>query len=186
MREASAGLTIRPYEPSDHAAVRALVVDINRELAPAAMREAFEKYIARSLREEIDRIPEYYAGRGGGFFVALEGDTLVGVFGLEGLNTAAAELRRMYVRRDRRRSGIAAHMLRWAEALCRDAGCRRLTLSTSELQQAALVPRHRGFDWLIFGHFRMGRCSGATSSSMLRATPGWRRIRPARSRVRTI
>ena len=49
-----------------------------------------------------------------------------------------------------------------------------------------LVPRHRGFDWLIFGHFRMGRCSGATSSSMLRATPGWRRIRPARSRVRTI
>jgi GNAT superfamily N-acetyltransferase len=139
MREASAGLTIRPYEPSDHAAVRALVVDINRELAPAAMREAFEEYIARSLREEIDRIPEYYGAQGGGFFVARDEDALVGVFGLERWNTAAAELRRMYVRRDRRRSGIAAHMLRWAEALCRDAGCRRLTLSTSELQQAALA-----------------------------------------------
>ena len=49
-----------------------------------------------------------------------------------------------------------------------------------------LVPRHRGFDWLIFGHFRMGKFSGATRSSMLRATPGWRRIRPARSRVSTI
>ena len=49
-----------------------------------------------------------------------------------------------------------------------------------------LVPLHRGFDWLIFGHFRMGRFSGATSSSMLRATPGWRRIKPARSMVRTI
>ena len=35
-----------------------------------------------------------------------------------------------------------------------------------------LVPLHRGFDWLIFGHFRMGRFSGATSSSMLRWTPG--------------
>jgi hypothetical protein len=41
--------------------------------------------------------------------------------------------------------------------------------STSKSQ--ALVPLHRGFDWLIFGHFRMGRFSGATSSSMLRATP---------------
>ena len=49
-----------------------------------------------------------------------------------------------------------------------------------------LVPLHRGFDWLIFGHFRMGRFSGATSSSMLRARPGWRRIKPARSMVRTI
>ena len=49
-----------------------------------------------------------------------------------------------------------------------------------------LVPLHRGFDWLIFGHFRIGRFSGATSSSMLRATPGWRRIKPARSMVRTI
>jgi GNAT superfamily N-acetyltransferase len=139
MRDVAAGLVIRPYEPSHHAAVRALVIDINRELAPAAMREAFEDYIARSLREEIDRIPEYYAARGGGFFVALEGDALVGVFGLERLNGAAAELRRMYVRRDRRRSGIAGQMLRHAEALCREAGCRRLTLSTSELQQAALA-----------------------------------------------
>ena len=50
----------------------------------------------------------------------------------------------------------------------------------------SLVPLHRDFDWLIFGHFRMGRFSGATSSSMLRATPGWRRIKPARSMVRTI
>ena len=35
-----------------------------------------------------------------------------------------------------------------------------------------LVARHRGFDRLIFGHFRMGKSSGATSSSMLRGTPG--------------
>lgn len=139
MPDIAARLVIRPYQPSDHAAVRALVIDINRELAPATMREAFEDYIARALREEIDRIPEYYAARGGGFFVALEGDALAGVFGLERLNTATAELRRTYVRRDRRRSGIAGQMLRSAEALCWEAGCRRLTLSTSELQQAALA-----------------------------------------------
>jgi len=130
---------IRPYEPADHAAVRAVVIDINRELAPAAMRAVFEDYIARSLRDEIDRIPEYYAARGGCFFVALTGDTLVGTFGLEGLNSEAGELRRMYVHRDHRRSGIARRMLDHAERIGRQAGCRRLTLSTSELQTAALA-----------------------------------------------
>jgi hypothetical protein len=63
---------------------------------------------------------------------------------------------------------------------------RQFTGSTRGIVTSALVPLHRGFDWLIFGHFRMGRFSGATSSSMLRATPGWRRIKPARSMVRTI
>jgi GNAT superfamily N-acetyltransferase len=139
MTGANAALVIRPYESRDHAAVRALVVDINRELAPPAMRAAFEDYIARSLSEEIDRIPEYYAERGGGFWVALEGDALVGTFGLEGLDTETAELRRMYVRGDRRRGGIARMMLRHAEEVCRHAGCRRLTLSTSALQEAALA-----------------------------------------------
>jgi hypothetical protein len=36
----------------------------------------------------------------------------------------------------------------------------------------ALVPRHRGFDRLIFIYSRMGKSSGATRSSMLRGTPG--------------
>jgi putative acetyltransferase len=132
-------LLIRPYEPADHAAVRTLVIDVNRELAPAAMRATFEDYITRSLREEIDRIAGYYAARGGRFFVALAGDTLVGTFGLEGLNSEAAELRRMYVHRDHRRGGIGRRMLDHAEQTCRQSGCLRLTLSTSELQPAALA-----------------------------------------------
>jgi putative acetyltransferase len=133
------GLVIRRYAPGDHAAVRTLVIDVNRELAPPAMREAFEDYIARSLRDEVDRIPAYYAEHGGAFFVALEAGALAGIFGIEGLDREAAELRRMYVRRDRRRGGIARAMLARAEEICRDAGCLRLTLSTSELQPAALA-----------------------------------------------
>src|ERR1700731_1538144 len=63
---------------------------------------------------------------------------------------------------------------------------RQFAGSTRGIITSALVPLHRGFDWLIFGHFRMGRFSGATSRSMLRATPGWRRINPARSMERTL
>jgi hypothetical protein len=56
-------LTIRPYEAQDQPAVRELFIRVNRELAPAHMKEQFEAYIALSLREEIDRIPAYDAAR---------------------------------------------------------------------------------------------------------------------------
>jgi putative acetyltransferase len=56
------------------------------------------------------------------------------------------ELRRMYVDPSVRRSGIARLMLRFAEAECRRLNVRRLELSTSELQPAALeLYRHTGY-----------------------------------------
>ena len=130
---------IRRYAQADHAAVRDLFIRVNRELAPPAMREAFEGYIERSLQEEIDRLAEYYAARQGAFFVVFEGETLGGMFGLEGLGAASAELRRMYVDTTYRGSGLARTMLAHAEQTCRDAGTPMLTLSTSELQPAALA-----------------------------------------------
>lgn len=130
---------IRPYAEADHAAVRDLFIRVNRELAPADQREAFERYIERSLAEEIDRIAEYYAEKQGAFFVGHEGERLAGMFGLEGVGTAAAELRRMYLDRSFRGRGLGRLMLDHAEWTCRRAGTALLTLSTSELQQAALV-----------------------------------------------
>ena len=130
---------IRRYADADHAAVRDLFIRVNRELAPPEFRGTFESYIERSLTEEIDRLADYYAGKQGAFFVAHEGETLAGMFGLEGLGTPSAELRRMYVDRAFRGRGLARAMLKRAEQECRDAGTPVLTLSTSELQQAALA-----------------------------------------------
>jgi GNAT superfamily N-acetyltransferase len=130
---------IRRYREGDHAAVRDLFVRINRELARSDLRDAFESYMAVSLREEIDRLAEYYGERKGAFFVVYDGETLAGVFGLERLGAPAAELRRMYVDAPYRRRGLARTMLAFAEQACREAGTRVLTLSTSELQQAALA-----------------------------------------------
>jgi putative acetyltransferase len=131
--------SIRRYAEGDHAAVRALFIVVNRALAPAGLREAFESYITRSLEEEIDRISVYYTGRQGAFFVAHEDETLAGMFGVEGLGSVAAELRRMYVDASFRKRGLARTMLDHAEHVCREAGTPVLTLSTSELQQAALA-----------------------------------------------
>ncbi|MFL4975922.1 MAG: GNAT family N-acetyltransferase [Microvirga sp.] len=141
MSDEPLALVIRPFADADLPAVRALFVQVNRDLAPHTMRDAFEAYIARSLREEIDRIPAYYAERQGGFWVGHDQDgALLGTFGIErAAEDGAAELRRMYVQPSARRRGVARAMLAHAEAEARRAGYRRIVLSTSELQHAALA-----------------------------------------------
>jgi GNAT superfamily N-acetyltransferase len=130
---------IREFSPDHAPAVRELFIRVNRLLAPADMKEAFEIYIARALREEIDRVAEYYPEREGGFWVAVDGETIVGMFGLESSTDSGMELRRMYVDPDSRRRGVARAMLIFAEQECRRRNRPRLNLSTSELQTEALA-----------------------------------------------
>jgi GNAT superfamily N-acetyltransferase len=132
-------MNIRQFQLDDAAAVRALFIRVNRLLAPADMKGAFETYIDRSLTEEIDRIADYYSERHGGFWVAVENEKIVGMFGLESSGDSAMELRRMYVDPDVRRRGIARQMLDFAEQECRRRNRPRLDLSTSELQSEALA-----------------------------------------------
>src|ERR1700687_2034117 len=96
-------INIRPFTVDDAAQVRDLFIRVNRRLAPPHMKEAFEDYIARSLKEEIDRISDYYGEKRGGFWVAVAGTRIVGMFGLEPSSVDAMELRRMYVEPDVRR-----------------------------------------------------------------------------------
>jgi GNAT superfamily N-acetyltransferase len=139
-------IEIRDFAPDDAAGVRGLFIHVNRLLAPPEMKDAFESYIARSLSEEIDRVSDYYRERGGGFWVAVDGQKLVGIFGLETSGDHAMELRRMYVDPDLRRRGIARRMLHFAEQECRRRGRPRMDLSTSELQQEALsLYRNAGY-----------------------------------------
>jgi putative acetyltransferase len=131
-------IDVRPFTAADAAEVRDLFVKVNRLLAPPDMKEAFEGYIARSLEEEIDHVEAYYRERDGGFWVADDGDRVVGMFGLEPASATAMELRRMYVDPNARRRGIARTMLRYAEDECRRRNRYTLDLSTSELQGDAL------------------------------------------------
>jgi putative acetyltransferase len=142
-------ISIRPFIEDDTAQVRDLFVRVNRSLAPPHLAEAFEGYIARSLREEIDRIAAYYSERHGGFWVAEEGPRIVGMFGLELLSAGTMELRRMYVDPGAQRRGIARRMLQFAEDECRRRNVRRLDLSTSELQGPALsLYQNAGYELL--------------------------------------
>ena len=142
----AASINIRPFTADDAAQVRDLFIRVNRLLAPPHMKEAFEGYIARSLKEEIDRISDYYGEKRGGFWVAVDGTGVVGMYGLEPSSADAMELRRMYVDPDVRRRGIARKMLQFAENECRRRNRPRMDLSTSELQGAALsLYRNAGY-----------------------------------------
>jgi GNAT superfamily N-acetyltransferase len=129
---------IRRYADADRDAVRELFVRVNRELAPPHLKDAFERYVERSLVEEIERIPAYYEDHRGSFWVATEKSDVVGMFGLERLDSATAELRRMYVDARARRRGVARHLLAFAEDVARRDGCQLMVLSTSALQSAAI------------------------------------------------
>ena len=127
-------IAIREFAPKDAVQVRDLFIRVNRLLSPPEMKDAFEAYITTSLKEEVDRITNYYGDKNGGFWVAVDGGKLVGIFGLEPSSATAMELRRMYVDPDARRRGVARKMLQFAEAECRRRDRPTMDLSTSELQ----------------------------------------------------
>ncbi len=141
-------VAIRQFQPGDAAAVREMFIRVNRDLAPPNMRQAFESYVERSLAEEIGRIAEYYDDRRGStFWVAIDGDDLAGMFGLEKLDHRRVEIRRMYVSPDHRRRGLAQKMLETAERIAGAAGYREIEASTSEIQDAALsLYRRSGYE----------------------------------------
>lgn len=143
-------ISIRAFKSEDATAVRELFIRVNRLLAPAEFREAFEIYIQRALVEEIDRIADYYSERQGGFWVASDDDQLAGMFGLEPSGARGMELRRMYVDPDRRKRGIARRMLGFAEEECRRRDRPTMNLSTSELQSAALA-LYRNAGYVLVG-----------------------------------
>lgn len=140
-------IEIRPYREDDRSAVIALFTRINRELSTPETGAAFETYIAHSIDEEIGQIDRFYdTAMGNSFWIAERTGQLIGMFGLERLREGVVELRRMYVDPEIRRQGLARKMLAHAEAVAIAAGYRRMELSTSELQEAALgLYRRSGF-----------------------------------------
>jgi GNAT superfamily N-acetyltransferase len=120
--------------------VVALFIRINRELAPAAMRDQFEHYIAAAIDGELKQLPEIFAAaRRNAFWVVETGGEIVGTFGIESHGPDATELRRMYLDRGYRGRGLALRMLQRAEVRARALGFSTLILSTAEVQQAAIA-----------------------------------------------
>ncbi len=132
---------IRPYDESDLSRVRGIFIAWNRHIAKAR-EDVFEAYIARALKEEIERIEDYYLARDGfGFWVATLNNGVAGMVGVEAAATEsdepAGEVRRMYVDAPFRGRGLGRLLLSHAEGFCKEYGYAGVILSTSELQPQA-------------------------------------------------
>jgi GNAT superfamily N-acetyltransferase len=131
-------VTFRRYQTTDYAPVALLWTRINRELAPAGMEELFEQYIAMSIDGELRQLAEVFSeARRNAFWVVESADEIVGTFGIESRSASDTELRRMYLDRSYRGSGIAQRMLDLAQAEARALGFTRMILSTAQIQKAA-------------------------------------------------
>jgi GNAT superfamily N-acetyltransferase len=131
-------VVFRPYRTSDFDPVAALWSRINRELAPVGMEELFEQYIATTISGELAHLPEVFSHSMRNAFWVVEGaDGIVGCFGIERHNATDTELRRMYLERGCRGTGIAKRMLDFAQERARELGFTKMLVSTAEIQRAA-------------------------------------------------
>ena len=139
MAETTPPQIIRAYRPADREQVAALWARINRELAPADLREAFEQYIAGPLADELRRLHDVFSDdKRNAFWIVTLGDEIIGTFGIESRSRDTTELRRMYLDRRHRGTGVAQRMLECAESRARELGFSTMILSTAEIQRAAL------------------------------------------------
>jgi GNAT superfamily N-acetyltransferase len=140
MIESDGRVLFRAYQLADYDPVAALWTRINRELAPPDMRELFEQYIATAINGELRQLQDVFSEAKRNAFWVVEADKeIVGTFGIESHNEDSTELRRMYLDRGHRSRGIAQRMLQRAEARARELGFPKMTLSTAEVQKAAIV-----------------------------------------------
>lgn len=114
--------TIRPATDADSGQVASLI---------AACWVAYPGCVLDIQGEEpvLRTIASGFAAKGGRFWVACQGEWVIGCVGLTPEGTAAtAQLQKMYVHPRRRRLGLARRLAGLAEQTSRDWGCNRMEL----------------------------------------------------------
>ncbi|HEY8038183.1 MAG TPA: GNAT family N-acetyltransferase [Polyangiaceae bacterium] len=114
---------IRVYRPDDRPAVLRLVRDILAEFGFAPQTGGVE----RDLQEAHER----YRGAAAGFWVAEIDGEVVGTVAIRPKEGATCEIKRLYLRGDRRGAGLGQALYEHAEAFARTAGYERIGLDSS-------------------------------------------------------
>ena len=83
-------------------------------------------------------IPDVYLGSGSCFWVLEAADgRLAAILAVKCIDAETAEIKRVRVRSDLRRTGLASRLISAAEAFCRRERYERIVLDTSTLQEPA-------------------------------------------------
>lgn len=129
---------IRELEAADVPAVRRLVEET---LAEFGFRSEVGG-VDRDLQEARER----YGGRAAGFWVADDEGSVVGSVAIRPKDGTTCELKRLYLRSDRRGAGLGQRLYEHAEAFARAAGYERIWLDSSRrFGKAHALYRRNGF-----------------------------------------
>lgn len=129
MRFFMSELIIRAYKDSDYQKVF--------ELHHLALADAGADAGYGPWDNDLLNIEEKYLNNGGDFVVALLGDKLIAMGGLQMVNKTTAEIRRMRVHPDYQRKGYGQLILNHLERAAIDLGYRTIVLDTSIALNAA-------------------------------------------------
>ena len=129
-------IQIVPFSPEHAQGVVAVILPIQQT--------EFEIPITLEAQPDLADIPGYYQRGDGNFWVALEGDTVVGTLALLDIGNHQAALRKMFVARSHRGSGhgVARELLQTLLAWCRARGVRKIFLGTT----AKFLAAHRFYE----------------------------------------
>ncbi len=134
----SATVSIRPSKPADVSQVVGLVTSI--------LQKEFSRDQSAYPSDDLEKISALYAGPDSRFFVAEEGDRIVGTCGVKADSKKAAILRRFFVDSSCRGKGVGSSLLKQALAFCRERGFREVVIRTSTRMEGAIrLCRAQGF-----------------------------------------
>lgn len=122
-------MEIRPYAPADRDAVVALVA--------AVLTEHGFSHAVGGVARDLDEIGSRYGAAGAGFWVAVDGGEVVGTVAIRPKEGDACELKRLYLRADRRGTGLGQRLYAHAEGFARASGYGVLWLDSSRRFVAA-------------------------------------------------
>jgi putative acetyltransferase len=125
-------MELRPVTASDVPQVIALVRDTLTEFG-------LEFGKGSPTDDELSRLPGVYRDAGGEFFVALDGETLIGTAGVVPTAPGTFELRKMYLSQQTRGKGVGQKLLEACLQHCRSRGARRVVLDTTNTMSAAIA-----------------------------------------------
>jgi len=127
----TAALTIASYVPGDEDAIIDLIVPIQAE--------EFGVAISAADQPDLRDIPGFYLAGAGGFWVARDGDRVVGTISIKDIGDGDAALRKMFVAPEYRGAPYRAGQVLLDGLLthARTVGLRRILLGTTEAFKAA-------------------------------------------------
>lgn len=144
-------IRIRSFTPEDHEMVRDMFVAGMLDYCPEGENQELRDYIEHSLNNDLSDIQGTYFSSGGHFWVATiknekDSELIIGSIGVEGKDQKHGELRRLSVRKEFRRYGLARTLIAHLEKWSLERGFERVILNTdTDMKHAIKLYNALGF-----------------------------------------